>query len=200
MPVALLQSALPLLAEFKLETLLPAAGVMLIIMAMMSIMRKRRRFNAAHPQLTPQEQLERNKQLRGMQGDLEELMVEIEQFAKRLGSQLDAKRIELERLLKQAEQKANELRELRGEDVSAGSTTETASPAPAPADPSDNISATAAPATAESAAATKTESESHDPVAKAVYRLKAQSMQPLEIAQKIGKQVGEVGTMLALRG
>ncbi|MEX2213324.1 MAG: hypothetical protein WD768_04310 [Phycisphaeraceae bacterium] len=195
MPAEIFQPVLPLLAAFDMMSMLPAAGVMLIVMAMFSMLRKRRKNEAANPQLAPQEQLERNKQLRGMRGDLEELMVEIEQFAKRLGAQLDAKAIQLETLLKQAERKAQELKALGGnshssprQETSPRDISETASP-----------SRTAASTRTATETATKVESETTDPVAKAVYRLADQGLAPHDIAQKLNEHVGKIELILALR-
>lgn len=95
------------LAELPFEpsNLIAAAGILLIIMGLMSSLRKRRHREATTPRLTPEEQRERNRQLRGMRGDLEELMVEIQQLAQRFGTQLDAKAIDLESKLTEADAK-----------------------------------------------------------------------------------------------
>lgn len=83
------------------DALLPL-GVLLIIVALMLGIRKKRRRIAQRG--TAREQLERMNQETAVRGDLEQLMVEIEQLAKRLGAQLDAKTLALEKLLHEADQ------------------------------------------------------------------------------------------------
>ncbi|MEO0964007.1 MAG: hypothetical protein AAFY08_02710 [Planctomycetota bacterium] len=84
-------------------------GLLLIIAWLFFSIRGRRKRNAADPSMSATDQIERNRQLRGMRGDLETIMVEIEQMAKRVGHQLDAKAVRLEHLLNQADLKIAQL-------------------------------------------------------------------------------------------
>ena len=94
-------------------------GVVFITAWLILRIRKRGSRNATQP--TAREQLERYKTRDAVRGDLEGLMVDIEQLARRLGAQLDAKAQQLETLLAQADQR---IADLGGE----------AAPAPAPID------------------------------------------------------------------
>lgn len=87
---------------FSPDDALLLLGVLLIIVALMLGIRKKRRRIAQRG--TAREQLERMNQETAVRGDLEQLMVEIEQLAKRLGAQLDAKTLALEKLLHEADQ------------------------------------------------------------------------------------------------
>ncbi|MEM6756848.1 MAG: hypothetical protein AAF586_06745 [Planctomycetota bacterium] len=87
-------------------------GLLLIIAWLFFSIRGRRKRNAADPSMSATDQIERNRQLRGMRGDLETIMVEIEQMAKRVGHQLDAKAVRLEHLLNQADLKIAQLQQL----------------------------------------------------------------------------------------
>ncbi len=165
-----------LLAEdspFWLQGLL-IIGLVLIITSLLMGIRKRRRADANR--LSPTEQIERNRQQSGMRGDLERLMVEIEQMAKRVGSQLDAKSIQLEKLLNEAELKIAQLQELR---ESLGQMSQLHMSQPEEAD-------TAGPDIA-------------DPAAQKVYELADQGRTPVEIAQQLDEHLGKVELILALR-
>ena len=90
-----------------LQGLLLPIGVILILMSLVMSIRKRKKRQAQ--QITPGETLERLRQEKGVRGDMESLMVEVEQMAKRVGAQLDAKAIRLERLIDEADRKLTEL-------------------------------------------------------------------------------------------
>ncbi|MEM6554193.1 MAG: hypothetical protein AAF750_18910, partial [Planctomycetota bacterium] len=82
------------------------AGLLLIIFAGFTLLRKR---HAKGPNNTARENLNRLKEEHGVRGDLESLMVDIEQLAKRLSSQLDAKVTEVEKVLAEADQRIAQL-------------------------------------------------------------------------------------------
>ncbi|MAE66077.1 MAG: hypothetical protein CMJ18_17540 [Phycisphaeraceae bacterium] len=73
-------------------------------------LRKRARRRAGEP--SAHEKVERMRQMRGMRGDLEDLMVEIDQLARRFGAQLDAKGLQLERLIEEADRRIARLEAL----------------------------------------------------------------------------------------
>jgi len=105
----------PLLAALtdRLWPYLPVLGLLLIILSLFMSLRKRRRGGRAEP--TAREQLERGKQEQGMRDDLQSLMVEIEQMAKRLSSQIDSKTLRLEKLLAEADRRIERLEQLTGQ-------------------------------------------------------------------------------------
>lgn len=183
----LVTAPIPMLAEFQRTDLVFAAGILMITMALMSWYKKRRRREATHPVLSPTEQLERNKQLRGVRGDLETLMVEIEQFSKRLAAHLDAKTIAIELLLKQADLRIAELKRLNGNPLH------------------DNMRDQPAPiegVTDEPPIKTITRSAPEipdDPLSRSVYQLADQGLPADAIARKLNEHVGKIELILALR-
>jgi hypothetical protein len=150
--------------------LLPAIGLLLIVAGIFSSMKARRRRAAG--QLTAREEMERLRQRGAVKGDLEQLMVEIEQLAKRLGGQLDAKAIHLEALLREADAKIVELRKLSE-----------AAPPPA-ASASDEPTPLAEPG---------------DPLARRVCELADEGLTPVDIARRLDEHVGKIELILALR-
>lgn len=96
----------------RLVPYLPVLGLILIVLGLFFSVRKRRQTPAAKP--TAREELERSRQEQGMRDDLQSLMVEIEQMAKRLSSQIDSKTVRLEKLLSEADRKIERLEQLTG--------------------------------------------------------------------------------------
>jgi len=176
------------LAEFRAVDLVPAAGMLLLITGLLMIYRKRRRKQFTDPCLTPQEQLERNRQLRGVHGDLERLMVEIEQFSKRLATQLDAKTIAVELMLKQADQRIAEMKRLSAGNGHGG---DAAAPAErAATNPLEHEAPRTPAATPELPS---------DPVSRSVYQLADQGLSAEAIAKRLSEHVGKIELILALR-
>ncbi len=172
----------PVLAQqFKFTDGMLVLGVVLITTSMLMMFRKRRKSRAPVP--TSLETVERMRQQRGMRGDLEELMVEIEQLSKRFATQLNAKSIELEQLIEEADQRIAQLQQVRGQPGSAVRDTLTMdaySPSPGSGSPASQTPA-------------------DDPLTKSVYELADQGLTPEQIAQRVGEHVGKVELILALR-
>jgi hypothetical protein len=158
--------------------MLPWLGLALILTSLVLIVRRVRRV-AGQPMPTAHELVEQSRQVRGVRADLERIMVEIEQMAKRMGAQLDAKALRLEQLLAQAEAKIRRL----DAGASAG-----------PAAEGDSGTAADPPATVAGANAPE-----HDPFARSVYALADQGLDSLQIAQRLGEHAGKVELVLALR-
>jgi hypothetical protein len=135
----------------------------------------RRKAQSGEAVLTPEEQIERLRQSKGMQGDLETLMVEIEDLAKRVGKQLDAKSAEVERLLAEADRRIAELKRLQGEE-GAGR-------------PPLRLSSASTPGAA----------LPEDPLARSVYALADAGHAPPDIARRLNEPIGKVELVLALR-
>jgi len=94
------------LAEFskdaqQLGWALAAVGILLVSMALLMGIRKRRR--KAGGKVTARETLERYEAKGQVRDDLERVMVEVEEMAKRVAAQLDAKTIAVERLMREAD-------------------------------------------------------------------------------------------------
>ena len=160
--------------------LLPVLGILLIIFGLLLRLRIKRRRSAM--QLTPREQIERLKNQQAMRGDLEHLMVEIEQLARRLGSQLDAKTIALENLINEADRKIQTLQRLNAN----GAPPSNPDKAPPAMDPAVIPRQTG-------------EQVQQDRLAQAVYELADRGAEPVEIARQLNEGVGKVELILALR-
>lgn len=178
-------------------------SLLLLGLAMVTIslmMRARKRRMRQEPPLTAREQVERMKQARGMRGDLEELMVEIEQLAKRFGAQLDAKTMQLEQMLRDAESMVARLEELRRTTSGArgnahAGEAEGAATSQAPGDkPVLEGAGEVDPVQSTGAA-----DDPADPVARSVYELADQGLDAAQIARRLNEHVGKVELILALR-
>jgi len=165
--------------------ILLVGGVALVTASLLMGYIKRRKKAAVRP--TPHEQIDRMKQQRGMRGDLENLMVEIEQLSRRFGAQLDAKSIRLERLLGEADRRIEKFQELIREPQAAHSPQKGDPLAPPPQGASDPQHAGGGGRVLA------------DPLAKSVYALSDQGLEPADIAQRLGELVGKIELILALR-
>ena len=87
-------------------------GVLFIIFAVFSLGRSRKHRKHENPGITAREQIERTRQRQGVRDDMQSLMVEIEQLAKRLGAQLDAKTVHIEKTLREADERIAQLQAL----------------------------------------------------------------------------------------
>ncbi len=181
------------LAEFQFTHLLPVAGIIMIITSLMMWQRKRKLRGSC---LSPAEELERNKQLRGMRGDLEELMVEIEQLAKRLSTQLDAKTIELDMAVHRADERLKELRRLSDGGASLGNAASTAGSG---GKAGASGGASAATATTAPPQAEVPEQGPVDPLARSVHQLADKGLTATAIAQQLNEHIGKIELILALR-
>lgn len=178
-----LLAANPTLAQL-IEKVPPTAllilGVVLITAYLLMRMRKRRAEGPTH--VTGRERVEQYRQQDGVRNDMEGLMVDIEQMAKRLGAQLDAKAIRLEKLLDEADLRIAQLHQAEAERHANPPTAE------APAQP--EVSAEPAPAEPAIPA---------DPLAADVHRLADEGLAAPEIASRLDEHVGKVELILALR-
>lgn len=189
LPPALAPALAPALGMngFIGRDLLLLAGALLLTTSLLRIIHVRRRRSRQAGRLMPEELLERNRQMRGMQGDLEQLMTEVEQLARRFSAQLDAKSRRLERLTAEADERIAALLKLQ--------------------DPHSPIvgGVQAAPSRkAQTSAAredttTVDEDQDIDPLAASVYDLADQGLSPEQIARKLGEHAGKVELILALR-
>ena len=200
------RAGLPTLAQadLPLTTLLPMVGILLIILGSFMMLNKRKRRQGKR--LSAREQLERSKQEHQTRGDLEQLMVELEQLTKRFSSQLDAKSMQLERLIDQADRRIEELRRLQGEDTSApiddgaADVSRASDTSSWPSDPGIDATATAAAPQAEAAAAQRTPpAQPTDELTENVYRLADQGLDAAGIAHQLDEHIGKIELMLALR-
>ncbi|MEM7627580.1 MAG: hypothetical protein AAF333_18445 [Planctomycetota bacterium] len=147
------------------------------------LMRLRKRNLRGPGYTTAQEHLERYKQKDAVRNDLEGLMVDIEQLAKRLGAQLDAKAIRVEKLIDDADLRIAQLQKAMQEQHAG------LPAAPAPEATPEAVAETPAASPEEPA----------DPLTVDVYRLADEGLGPPEIARRLDEHVGKIELILALR-
>ncbi|MFI4859848.1 MAG: hypothetical protein ACIAXF_04100 [Phycisphaerales bacterium JB063] len=176
-------------------------GVVLIIMALFSWGRARRK--QAGTNVTAREHLERAKQKQHVRNDMQELMVEIEQMAKRLGAHLDAKTIHIEKAIREADERIAQLEALRASAPGAVQSVSAPTQTPTPPARSDDADAaeTADASSAEDAGELPPPADEPytDPLMGRVYALADAGKGPQAIAQELQEQVGKVELILALR-
>lgn len=168
--------------------LLLFAGLAFLTIWLMMRLAKRHKMRPQHDRtanLTPDERLERMKQERGVKGDLEGLMVEIEELSKRVGTRLDVKIVQVERLIRDADQRIAELQRLQN----------SADPSSMGLPPGSNPS----PLETNAAASPSPEPPPGDELSRNVYKLADSGHTPVEIARTLREHVGKVELILALR-
>lgn len=178
----------PVIAQqSNMHNMLLVLGIALVTTSLLMMYRRRRAKRVTR--ITPHEQIERIKQQRGMRGDLETLMVEIEELARRFGAQLDAKTVELERLLGEADQRIKQLQQMGGQPQpkTDGSSVPVQDAEPA----ASNLRFPGSQGT--------DQTQPDDPLARSVYDLADQGLGPHDIAQKLDELVGKIELILALR-
>jgi hypothetical protein len=171
-------------------TALLIAGVVFITAFLLLRVRKRKMRGPGH--ITAREQLEQLKQRDGVRSDLESLMVEIEQMAKRLGSQLDAKAMHLEKLIDDADLR---LAQLKQADDFKHQLPPAAPGSEVPATDKNDFSAASNLPIGQG----PDPGGSLDPLAAEVHRLADEGLAPPAIAMRLSEHVGKVELILALR-
>lgn len=166
---------------------IPLLGVLLITMGMMMGIRKKRRRSGT--QSSAREHVDELRQKQAVRGDLEQLMMEVEQLAKRFGTQLDAKSMQMERLIDEADQKIAELKQL--ELNRQNTPVQPQQPPQAPHYAAQD--ATPTPQTPAPAPDPDAELKSK------VCGLSDQGHDPVEIARQLDEHVGKIELILALR-
>ena len=189
-------------------------GILFICAWLLMRLRKRSLKGPGFP--TARENLERYRQKDAVRDDLERIMVDIEQLAKRLGAQLDAKALQVEKLIDDADLRIAQLqramreqhlpptdaerRALAGPALTGGPAELSTLPASdppgtphqtAPGVASDIASGNASPPVGATAGG-------NEPTA-SVHRLADQGLSAAEIARQLNEHVGKVELILALR-
>ena len=167
-------------------------GVALVTTSLLWRVRRRRRA-AAMDEESRDEQLERLKQQRGIRGDLEDLMVEIEQLAKRMSAHLDAKTMHIEKLLAEADAKIEAIERLNRSAL-------TGDGAPASHDLLRANPETVANGVDQAVHATRdVGSQVADPLAATIYEMADEGMDADAISRKLEEPIGKIELILALR-
>lgn len=185
-------------------------GIVFISAWMLMRIRKRKLHGPDHP--TAREHLERYKQQDGVKNDLEGLMVEIEQLAKRLGAQLDAKSMQLEKLIDDADLRIAQLQQAMKAEHAKSASERSRQPASAEAitrqletvseasmPPSESAPETPAGNPPAPSSDSPEASAGPDALAADVARLADAGHSADEIAKQLGEHVGKVELILALR-
>ncbi|MBB6430226.1 hypothetical protein [Algisphaera agarilytica] len=191
---------LPLLAQLNpndpISLGLLIVGVVFISAWLLMRIRKRSVHGPDHP--TARENLERYKQQDGVRNDLEGLMVEIEQLAKRLGNQLDTKSMRLEKLIDEADLRIAQLqkamRDEHGKLPDAGPAPAAGEPTPKPASPEAITKQLSE--VVESPLTTEAQTQQ---LTDEVARLADAGKSAEDIAKQLGEHVGKIELILALR-
>jgi hypothetical protein len=172
-----------------------------LLLAFLFLVNTRQKINRRRggPKLTPQEKLERMRQVNGTKDDLREMMVELEELTRRFSAQLDAKSVRLEKLIEEADRKIEQLGG-RADGGSAGngsgestSTLETGRVA------SGGSGGGAEAGSGAGSGGGEPEPEPLDPATRSVYELADQGLSSLDIARQLDEHVGKVELILALR-
>ncbi|MCE9591326.1 MAG: hypothetical protein K8S99_12470 [Planctomycetes bacterium] len=165
----------------------------LALLAAWGVMWFVRRYKDGRPRqerhaMMPEEKIERGKQERGAKDDLETLMIEIDDMTKRVGSRLDAKIAQVERAIREADERIAELQRVQG----AGTVPQVQAPRPSPTvvttgrtpSPPQPVTPAAEPA---------------DELSRKVYNLSDSGKSAVEISRQLREHIGKVELILALR-
>ncbi len=174
-------------------------GILLVTASMLIGLRNRKKAAASQP--SARDTLERAKQREGLKRDLEALAVEIEELARRVGTQLDNKAARLEKLMDDAESTLARLDHARTNLLSPPTHAPPSEPGrvdPEPGetkvDPTDP-SRVGSPDTRSGAG----ENDTSDRLPADAYRLADQGLSPDQIAKSTGEPIGKIELILALR-
>lgn len=181
-------------------------GVVFISAWLLMRIRKRNINGPGHP--TAREHLERYKQQDGVRHDLESLMVEIEQLAKRLGNQLDVKSMRIEKLIDEADLRIAQLQKAMRDEHNTPAPGNTPASTPGSSSASDpHGSGSPKPASPE-AIARQLNAVVESPLASEaqtqqltaeVARLADAGQSAEAIAKQLDEHVGKIELILALR-
>ena len=183
-----------MLAHSEMLTgMLGLSGAAMVTLALMMMLRKRKQRQAEQP--TAREQLERLKQKQAMRGDLEHLMVELEQLTRRFSAQLDAKSLQLEKLIDQADRRIDELKRLQGESPGESGYPGESSRFSESPEGSHTFNADESPELTSHSSSVSGD----DALVRQVYALADSGHDASAIAQQLNEHIGKIELMLALR-
>jgi hypothetical protein len=181
-----------LLAMSENSLMLIGASALCFIVLMTIAMRRRVGEKMGAPKFTSRERLEELTAHRGMRDDMQELLVELEELARKINAQIDTKFAKLEASIADADRRIVELRGLAG--------TRDAAASGKPARTSNGLNIVVddagAQATSDADAAPR---DDVDDRRRRVYALADAGKSPLEIAEAVGQTPGEIELILSLR-
>lgn len=175
------------IGDFSPRDLLIPAGLSLICLWLMIRYHKRHQRLTQARRLTAGEQVERTRQYRGVHGDLEQLMVEVEQLAKRFAAQFDAKAVQIEDLVRAADMRIEALQKLVEHKPTGDRDGATG-----PADGEIPLTPVTTPPTPSTDPPTQE-------LSRHVCSLSDAGMAPVDIARELTEHVGKIELILSLR-
>ncbi len=171
-------------AEFTLtDALLPIGVLLLVTWSLMTLRKRRKQMGQPPAAMEPVHRARVGQAANRMHDDLNQLMVEIEQMAKRMGAQLDNKAARIESLLDEADRKLAELQQASRETAAPPS----AASKPAALDAPEPPAAPAKPTLGD------------DVLNRRVCALSDEGLSAQEIAEELGEYIGKVELILSLR-
>ncbi|MBN1488276.1 MAG: hypothetical protein JXA69_00035 [Phycisphaerae bacterium] len=164
------------------QALLWFAGALALLIFLTWRMRSRTRGKMGPPDQTARQRLDELAAQRGVKGDMEELLAELQDLSRKINAQIDTKFAKLEAVIADADRRIEVLERLSGSsgeqprlDITVGDDI-AGGPPPSPAAGPRAMAATAR-----------------------VYELADSGMTPVQIAQALGRTPGEIELILGLR-
>jgi len=175
---------------FEPHHLLLVLALALITASLLSMWKKRK--SQRSKRVTGREQLGQLREKERVRGDLESLMVEVEQLARQMSAQLDAKSHRLEQLLDEADRKIAELQRSRDDHAErdAADASEPGLEEPSMSTPPPTVGAPSPPGP---------DPAVRDALPHRVYELADQGLAAEQIADQLDEHAGKVELILALR-
>lgn len=162
------------------------AVIIVVTVLMLGNVRRKLRQRGPSPSEYAREQISRLKEHHEIKGDMEQLLVELHEAARRLNAQMDTKAARLEALIRDADERIAGLAAASAPDAP----TQAAQVGPTPAEHLDvAVDDSTSPAAGQ---------ERPDPLRHRIFALAEKGKTPVEIAQDTGVQPGEVELILAL--
>lgn len=174
---------------FSLPDVMMLVAIVLLTLLLLSTLRRRGSRRGGAQRMDPQEKEQHMREVSGMRSDVREMMVELEELARRFSAQLDAKSMRLEKLIEEADRKSERLEQLTRQMPDGDGRCEGHSES-VPHHEAPQMHAASSPAARE---------QPMDPMTRRVCDMADEGRAPLEIARELDEQVGKVELILALR-
>jgi hypothetical protein len=163
------------------------AVILVLTAIMLANTRRRLKNRGPSPSEYAREQIARLKEHSQVKGDMEQLLIELHEAARRLNAQLDTKAAKLETLIREADQRIARLQSRSGSDGDV-SFSDVGAAAP------DHLDVTV-----DNTSGPQEDGEPVDPLRHKILTLAKAGKTPVEIARDTGTQPGEVELILALQ-
>ena len=157
--------------------------VVVLVFFMLRNTSKRLREPGSSPKAYAREQIARLHDQKDLKGDMEELLLHLQELSRDINSQLDTKFVKLEASIRSADQRIEQLERLM----------QAAGDRPA-------VDMLVSDETSQSGLPQPSPMEETDPRKQRIYELADAGKTPLQIAQETGGGTGEIELILSLRG